>query len=89
MMRMLSDLICILIILFPSLMPAAQLQVKKIITYQDLPEAFCPIWPKGDYFLSNDQFLAITGIGKFDTPLSEKIKLLSEIPSSEISIERY
>jgi hypothetical protein len=40
---------------------AFDIQVKKINSKDDLPENFCSVWKKGDYFLSDGKTLTIIG----------------------------
>lgn len=51
----------LLFLLFPFLVQAEDLQLKIISTAEDLPENFCTIWKKGDYLVSDGEYLVLLG----------------------------
>lgn len=48
-------------LLLPFILQASEFKVKVIESKNDLPEQFCSIWEKGDYFVSDGKYLAIIG----------------------------
>ena len=59
-----KKLIILTIILFLHLsffLQATEFQVKIINTAEDLPENFCTIWEKGDYLVSDGEYLVLLG----------------------------
>ena len=47
--------------LLPFFIQAAEFQVKIIESADDLPEKFCPIWEKGDYLITDGEYLILIG----------------------------
>ena len=58
-----STAISALLVLFllPFSIMAAEFQVKIIESENDLPEKFCPIWEKGDYLITDGEYLILIG----------------------------
>ncbi len=56
-------IISILLVLFllPLFIQAAEFQVKVIEDESDLPEKFCSIWEKGDYLITDGEYLILIG----------------------------
>jgi len=75
-MKIFSNLVCLFFLLFPPFIHSTEMQVKIINSTQDLPENFCTIWQKGDFLLSDGQYLAIIGNS------SRPIKGTTNFPSS-------
>lgn len=50
-----------LFLLLPFLIQAEDLQLKIVNTTEDLPENFCTIWKKGDYLVSDGEYLVLLG----------------------------
>jgi len=53
--------ILLVLLLLPFSIQAAEFQVKIIESEDDLPEKFCSIWEKGDYLLTDGEYLILIG----------------------------
>ncbi len=53
--------IFLVLLLMPFFIQAAEFQVKIIESANDLPEKFCPIWEKGDYLITDGEYLILIG----------------------------
>ncbi len=51
----------VFLLLMPFFIQAAEFQVKIIESAEDLPEKFCPIWEKGDYLITDGEYLILIG----------------------------
>lgn len=49
------------LLLLPLSIQSAEFQIKIIESEDDLPENFCPLWEKGDYLISDGEFLILIG----------------------------
>ena len=61
--KMKSSILSILslFLFIPFFLQASEFQVKIIKDADDLPEKFCTIWEKGDYLVSDGQYLVLLG----------------------------
>lgn len=77
----------LVLLLLPLSIQTAEFQVKVIEDESDLPEKFCSLWEKGDYLITDGEYLIL--ITSSTVSISRPITTITSAPTIERAHPRF